>query len=83
MLGLDIHYLSISYLGWLQVYIDTVSHLDFGYFDLVNPVDQVNHASQGSDSKIQHGLYLFQMLPVDVHNVSRESFERLSPDRGE
>ena len=60
MLGFDIHYWTLSYLGWLQDHIDTVSHLGFGYFDLVNLVDQVNQGSQGSDSKIQHGLYLFE-----------------------
>ena len=32
-------------------HIGTVSHLQFGYFDLVNPVDQVKHGSQGIDSK--------------------------------
>ena len=45
MFGLDMHYWSISYLGWLQDHIDTISHLDVGYFDLVNLVDQVNHGS--------------------------------------
>ena len=49
--GFGIHHWSISYLGWLQDHIDAVSHLDFGYFDLVNPDDQVKHGSQGSDSK--------------------------------
>ena len=34
----------------MQDHIHTVSHLQFGYFDLVNPVDQVKHGSQGSDS---------------------------------
>ena len=31
--------------------MDAVSHLQFGYFDLVNPVDQVKHGSLGSDSE--------------------------------
>ena len=35
--------------GLNQVHIGTVSHLQFGYFDLVNPVDQVKHGSQGND----------------------------------
>ena len=35
----------------MQDHIGTASHLQFGYFDLVNPVDQVKHDSQGSDSK--------------------------------
>ena len=35
----------------MQDHIGIVSHLQFGYFDLVNPVDQVKHGSQGSDSK--------------------------------
>ena len=59
-LGFDIHHWSISYPWYLHNHMDTVSHFQFGYFDLVNPVDHVNHNSQGSDSKIQHGLYLFQ-----------------------
>ena len=50
-LGFDIHHWSIFYLGYMQDHIGTVSHLQFGYFDLVNPVDQVKHGSQGSDSK--------------------------------
>ena len=56
-LGSDIHHWSMAYLGMLQDHTSTVSHLDFGYFDLVNSIDRVNHVSQGSDSKIQHGLY--------------------------
>ena len=66
MLGFDIHCWSISYLGWLQDHIDTISHLDVGYFDLVNLVDQVNHGSQGNDSKKQHDLYLFQTCPGPI-----------------
>ena len=44
MHGFGIHYWSIYYLGWLQDHIYTISHLNFGYFDLVNPVDQVKHS---------------------------------------
>ena len=64
-LGSDIHHWSTSYLEMLQDYTSTVSHFDFGYFDLVNSidlinsVDQVNHSSQGSNSKKQHDLFLF------------------------
>ena len=50
-MGFDIHHWSISYLGCMHDHIATVSHLQFGYFDLANPVDQVKHSSQGSDSK--------------------------------
>ena len=58
--------------------MDTVSHLQFEYFDLVNPVDQVKHGSQGSDSKnnndyicsrrAQHQYYglSFQSLALDL-----------------
>ena len=35
----------------MQVQLNSVSHFQFGYFDLVNPVDQVKHGSQGSASK--------------------------------
>ena len=49
MLGFDIHYSSISYPGCLQDHMDTASHLQFGYFDLVNPANQVKHDSQGSE----------------------------------
>ena len=72
----DIHHWSISYLGWLQDHIGIVSHLDFGYFDLVNPVDQVNHVSQGSDSKIQHGLYLFETCPGQFSEFGPASPEK-------
>ena len=50
-LSFDIHHWSISYPWCLQDHIDVVSHLDFGYVDLVNLVDQVKHSSQGNDSK--------------------------------
>ena len=49
--GFDIHHWSISYLRWLQDHIGMLSHLDFGYFDLVNLLDQVKHGSQYSGSK--------------------------------
>ena len=64
--GFDIHHWIISYLGWLHDHINTISHFDFGYFDLVKLVDQVNHVSQGSDSKIQHGPYLFKTCPGPI-----------------
>ena len=59
-LGSDIHHWSMAYIGMLQDHIGMLSHLDFGYFERVNLVDRVNHVSQGSDSKIQQGLYLFE-----------------------
>ena len=80
-LGFDILHWSISYHGWLQDHIDTVSHLDFGYFDSVNPVDQVNHGSQGSGSKIQHGLYLFQTCPRPILRLQFWEFGLGSPDK--
>ena len=44
--------------------MDTISHLQFGYFDLVNPVDQVKHGSQGSDSKNKSG-YIYSRHAQD------------------
>ena len=35
----------------MQDHICTVYHIQFGYFDLVNPIEQVKHGSEGSDSK--------------------------------
>ena len=35
----------------MQDHIGTVYRLQFGYFDRVNPVNQVKHSSQGNDSK--------------------------------
>ena len=35
----------------MQVQFSSGSHFQFGYFDLVNTVDQVKHGSQGSDYK--------------------------------
>ena len=74
MLGFDIHYWSISYLGCLQDHMDTVSHLQFGYLDLVKPVDQVKHDSQGSDSKCNL-VYICSRHTQDCGF----SFESLSP----
>ena len=79
--GFDIHHWSISYLGWLQDHIDTISHLDFGYFDLVNPVYQVNHVSQGSDSKKQHDLYLFRTYPGPILYLQFWDFGPGSPNK--
>ena len=44
-------YWSSSDLGCMQVQLNSVSHFRFGYFDLVNPVDQVKHGSQGNGYK--------------------------------
>ena len=72
-LGSDIHHLNMAYLGILQDHTSTVSHLDFGYFDRVNSVDRVNHVSQHSDSKMQHGLYLSETClgPILYSHFSR------------
>ena len=80
-LGFDIHYWSMSYLGMWQDHTSTVSHFDFGYFDLVNPVDQVNHISQGSDSKIQHGPYLFETCPIPILQFQFWDFGPDSPEK--
>ena len=80
-LGFDIHHWSISHLGWLQDYIGMLSHLDFGYFDLVNPVDQVTHICQSSDSKIQHGLYLFETCPWPILQFQIWEFGLGSPKK--
>ena len=58
-----------------------LSHLNFGYFDLVNPVDQVNHVSQGSDWKIQHGLYLFHSCPGPILQFQFWEFSLGSPKK--
>ena len=80
-LGFYIHHWSMSYVGMWQDHTGTVSHLDFRYFDLVNPVDQVNHGSQGSDSKIQHGLYLFQTCPRPILRFQVWEFGPGSPEK--
>ena len=67
---------SSSYLGCMQDHIGTISHLQFGYFDLVNLVDQVKHGSQGSDSK--NMAYICSRLAQDQYCGS--SFESLAPD---
>ena len=74
--GFDTHYWSISYPGCLQDHIDTVSHLQFVYFDLVNPVDQFNHGSQGSDSKYNM-IYICSRHAQDQY--CGFSFESLAP----
>ena len=56
-LGFELHHWNISYIGHMQDYIGSASHLQFGYFDLVNPVDQVKHVSQCSDYTNQQWLY--------------------------
>ena len=75
-LGFEIHYWIIAYLGCLQNHIDTVPHLDFGYFDLVNSVDQVKHSSQGSDSKFNL-VYICSRHAEDQY--CGFSFESLAP----
>ena len=75
-LGFAIHHWSISYLGMWQDHTGTVSHLDFGYFDLVNPIDQVNHGSQGSDSK-NNNTYICSRHAQDQY--CDLSFLRLAP----
>ena len=56
--------------------MDTVSHLQFGYFDLVNPVDQVKHGSQGSDSK-NNMIHVYSRHAQDQY--CGFSFESLAP----
>ena len=58
--------------------MDTVSHLQFGYFDLVNPIDQVKHGSQGNGSEnnivcicsrhaqYQYSSFRFESLALDL-----------------
>ena len=61
----------------MQDHIGTVSHLHFGYFDLVNLFDQVKHGSQGSDSK-NNITYMCSKHAQDQY--CGFSFESLSPD---
>ena len=75
-LGFDVHHWSISYPRCLQDHIDAASHLDFGYFDLVNPIDQVNHSSQGSDSKNNMIYICFRHAKNQYYGFS---FESLAP----
>ena len=42
---------------------------------------QVNHGSQGSDSKIQHGLYLFQTCPQPILQFQFWEFGPSSPEK--
>ena len=65
-LGFYIYHQRISYPGFLQDHIDAVSHVDFGYFDMVNPVDQVKYGSQGSDSKTNNS-YIFSRHAQDQY----------------
>ena len=71
----------MAYLGMLQDHTGTVSHLDFGYFDLVKPVDDVNPVSQGSDSKIQHGPYLFETFPGPIPQFQFSNFGLILHDQ--
>ena len=61
----------------MQDHMGTVSHLQFGYFDLVNPVDQVKNGSQGSDSK-NNNAYICSKHAQDQYCIF--SFQRLAPD---
>ena len=76
-LGFDIHHRSISYPGCLQDHSDAVSHLQLGYFDLVNSVDQVKHGSQGNDSK-NNMVYICSKHAQNQY--CSFSFESLAPD---
>ena len=82
-LGSYIHHWSMAYLGMLQIiavqYLTLI--LDFGYFDLVKLVDRVNHVSQGSDSKIQHGLDLFKTCPGPILQFQFWEFGPSSPEK--
>ena len=60
----------------LQDHMDTISHLQFGYLDLVNLVDQVKHGSQGSDSKYNM-IYICSRHAHDQY--CGFSFESLAP----
>ena len=44
----------------MQVQLSSVFHFQHGYFDLVNPVDQVKHVSQCSDYTNQQWLYFLE-----------------------
>ena len=57
--------------------MDTISHLQFGYFDMVNPIDQVKHGSQGSDSKTNMDYICFRHAQDQYYGFR---FESLAPD---
>ena len=50
----------------MRDHIDTVSHLQFGYFDMVNPIDQVKHGSQGNESK-NNSAYSYSIHAQDQY----------------
>ena len=60
----------------MQDHIGMVSHLQFGYFDMVNPVDQVKHGFQGNDSK-NNNAYICPRHAQDQY--CGFNFESLAP----
>ena len=61
----------------MQVQLSLVSHFQFGYFDLVNSVDQVKHSSQGSGYKFD-SAYIYSKHTQDQY--CGHSFQSLALD---
>ena len=61
----------------MQYRIGIVSHLQFGYFDPVNPVDQVKNSYQGSDSKNNIAYICSRHAQNQYYGFS---FESLAPN---
>ena len=80
-LRFDIHHWSISYPWCLQDHMDTVSHFQFGYFDLVNLVWPSQAQILRWWLRKQHGLHLFQTCPVPILRFQFGEFGPSSLDK--